>query len=111
MGLFIIITFFVPPYSRRDAETALAADAKFLNELLVSSLIAALEVIKKLTATGNHADKAVTGGDILLVTLEVGGESFNLLGKKGNLNLAGTCVTLVTLEGLANCNFINLAHK
>ena len=50
----------------------------------------------------------MTGAVVLLVGLKVSGESLNLLGENGDLNFAGSRITVVTLIFVTDGGFVEL---
>ena len=105
MNLFPITSYLLP---RREA--ALAAEAELLDERLVAFLVLALEVVEEVAAVLDLAEQAVTRAVVLVVGLEVSGEGLDLLREDRDLDLAGTRITVVTLElvldgGLVDVHF------
>ena len=86
----------------------LAAEAETLDELLVALFVLALEVVEEVAAVLDLAEKAVTRAVVLLVGLEVGGESLDLLGENGDLNFAGSRVTFMALIFVTDGGFVEL---
>jgi len=90
---------------------SLAAEAQLFDDLLVSGLILALEIVKQAAAGVYLADQPVTGAVVLFVGLQVLSQHLDLFGENGDLDFARTGVALVTLELLPNGCFIDLAHN
>ena len=63
----------------------LTAQTEIVDELLVFSLVLALDVIKQLATLRNELQKSTTRGKILLVGIEMLGQIENSLGEKGDL--------------------------
>ena len=74
---------------------ALLAQVQLLDDGTVACDIGLLKVTEKVTSVTNHLQHAAAAVMVLVVSLEVLGESVDAMGKNRNLNLRGTGVTLV----------------
>ncbi len=72
----------------------LLAEVEFLHNVTVSLDVLALEVIKKLTALTDEAEKGALCAVVLLVGLQMLGKVSDTVGKQSHLALGGTGVNI-----------------
>src|SRR5262245_720334 len=70
----------------------LAADAQTLDDLLITPLVARLDVVEKPAAQTHHFEQTAPRMIVVLVQLEVLGKPVNALGKQRDLDLGRTGV-------------------
>ena len=75
----------------------LLTETELLNDSSVALDIGLLEVAEKVSSVSYHLLKAAAAVVVLVVSLEVLGESVDAIGKDRDLNLGRTCVALVGL--------------
>jgi hypothetical protein len=103
LALFLLLLFV-----NRLTTRLLAAEAETLDELLVALFVLALEVVEEVTTVLNLTEKTMTRAVVLLVSLEVSGKSFNLLGENSYLNFARSGVTVMALIFVTDGGFVEL---
>ena len=77
------------------AATALLTQIQLFNDCAVTVDIGLLKVTEEVTSVADHLQHAATAVVILVVSLEVLGQSVDAMSKDRNLNLGRTGVTLV----------------
>lgn len=83
---------------RQTLRPNLAANAKVLDEALVTIGVTGLEVIQESTAGTDHFDQAMTGTMILLVLLQMLRQLLDAFCQHRNLNVRGSCVAFMPLK-------------
>jgi hypothetical protein len=94
-----------------EGKTDLPAQAKSLNQTLITGLILAAQVIKQLAALADHNDQTAARTVILVVRLKVPGKVLDALAEQGNLYFYRTGITLVRPEFLFNRRFGSVFHN
>ena len=82
------------------------ANAELLDQLLVACVIVLAQVGEQPVAPANERYEPALGVLVLLVLLEVLGQTANTLGQHRDLNLCGATVPLVDLVLLNDCGLI-----
>jgi hypothetical protein len=85
----------------------LFTQAQLLDHGLIAIVRSALEVVEKLAPTGDHLEKAATGGMVLHMRLQVIGELIDAVGKEGRLHIRAARVFLVHPERM---NILSVCH-
>jgi uncharacterized membrane protein len=86
------------------------ADAEFLDEILVASLVLLLQVIQQAPPRVDHLDQPVPGTVVFLMSLQVPGQFLDSLRQYRYLNVGRSSIVLMELKLLLNRLFIYLAH-
>jgi hypothetical protein len=103
LALFLLLLFV-----NRLTTRLLAAEAETLDELLVALFVLALKVVEEVTTVLNLTEKTMTRAVVLLVSLEVSGESLDLLRENSDLNFARSRVTVMALIFVTDGGFVEL---
>ena len=88
----------------------LLSQAKLLNDRTVAFDVSLLKVTEKVSSVTNHLLQAAAAVMVLVVALKVLGEVLYSVGKKCDLYLGRTCVTLVCSILLNNCLLFVFQH-
>ena len=81
----------------------LLSDVQLLDDRAVTLDIDLLQVCKKISSVTDHLEKSAAAVVVLVVSLEVLGESVDAIGKDRDLNLGRTGVALVGLVLVDDC--------
>src|SRR5690606_18251294 len=88
------------PRGRHRRLDRLAADAESLDEILITRLVARLDVVEQAAAQTDHLEQATTGMVVLGVVAEMLSEVLDPLGENGDLNLRRAGVSVLGGEFL-----------
>ena len=88
----------------------LLSQTKLFNDRTVALDVGLLEVTEKVSSVTNHLLQAAAAVMVLVVALKVLGEVLYSVGKKCDLYLGRTCVTLVCSILLNNCLLFVFQH-
>jgi hypothetical protein len=83
---------YAPGVANQTAGSRLLADAKLLNNDLVTFGVGFSKVVEQATTLAHHHEKTAPGGVILLMTLKVFRQFTNPLAKDGDLHFRRTSV-------------------
>ncbi len=92
-------------------KTRLLAQAQFFDERAVTLDVLALQVVEQVATLADELEQATAGVEVLLVLLEVTGQSFNAGGEKGHLNFRGAGVAFVFGVSFDNGLFLSGVHN
>ena len=76
----------------------LSSQVQLLDHFVVFSDVLSLEIIQKLSSSGDHLQQTAPGMIVLFVNLEMFGEFVDALRQKRNLHLGRSCVVIVDLK-------------